>query len=519
MGEDEHGRGTKATAFTTPSRLSSYGVLAVVVVGLFLAGLAIPFVVGDPVPTGGLQTSASLPGGVPGASGGSGQPVATTLGSAPATGGSAASPTGGGVAGGATAPSTGSGGGDVAPGATAPGGGPAPAGGPLTASDRGVTEATIRVGFTVVDLGPARQAGEAINFASPETQQGWWQAAVDEVNNAGGINGRQIEPVYQSVNVLDSAQAQAACVALTEDEQVFAVVGVLYFPVADECVVNGHDTPLSTIGPNDDATYASGRLVTLMPRTSRVIAQFGGDLNAQGMLVGRNVGILGDAGSDPRGDAMRQLEELVQAGNPASVRTATLGTDLASAAAQTGLVVNNWRSAGVDTVIFIVNPSYGLAFVQNADRQFWKPAYLASDFANMGNNDVATVGMSEGYDGALAITTTSVGRDPNAALNACLDVLARNGHPVEDPEQSGLAGQQCDMFNAFLAGARQAGADLTRDTFAQGIQSAGSVDMWRVGGGAWGPGKFDLADLVTTVRWSYDCGCYEPQTEFRQGTA
>ena len=509
-----------SSSLAPPGRVSTYATLTAVVVVLLLAGLAVPFVLGDAVPSGGaLQTGAALPGTSPSAGGEGATPVggatAGTPGAPGAAGGAARTDQPPGAAGGTTA-STVAGGGP-APGT--PGEGPAEAGGPLTASDRGVTETTVRIGFTIVDLGPARQAGEAINFASPETQQGWWQAAVDEVNNSGGINGRQIEPVYQSVNVLNSAEAQAACVRLTEDEQVFGVVGVLYFPIADECVVTQYDTPLSTIGPNDDATYASGRLVALMPRTSRVIAQFGGDLNAQGMLTGRNVGILGDAGSDPRGDAMRQLEELVRAGNPASVRTATLGTDLASAAAQTGLVVNNWRSAGVDTVMFIVNPSYGLAFVQNADRQFWKPQYLASDFANMGNNDVATVGMSEGYDGALAITTTSVGRDPDGALNACLDVLARNGAPVEDPEQAGLAGQQCDMLNAFLAGARGAGTNLTRDTFAQGIQAAGSVDVWRIGSGAFGPGKFDLADAVTTVRWSYDCGCYEPQGEFRPGTA
>ena len=75
------------------------------------------------------------------------------------------------------------------------------------------------------------------------------------------------------------------------------------------------------------------------------------------------------------------------------------------------------------------------------------------------------------------------------------------------------------MFNAFLAGARGAGANLTRDTFAQGIQAAGSVDVWRIGGGAFGPGKFDLADQVTTVRWEFDCGCYRARGRLPPGTA
>ena len=57
-------RSTVDGAITTPGRLTTYGVLAIAVVALFLAGLAIPFVLGDPVPEGqALQTGAPLGGG------------------------------------------------------------------------------------------------------------------------------------------------------------------------------------------------------------------------------------------------------------------------------------------------------------------------------------------------------------------------------------------------------------------------------------------------------------------------
>jgi hypothetical protein len=308
-------------------------------------------------------------------------------------------------------------------------------------------------------------------------------------------------------------------VALTEDDKVFAVVGVLYFAVADECVVNGHRTPLSTIGPNDDDTFANGLLATLMPKTSRVIANFGGDLKRQNLLAGKSVGILTDAGSDPRGRAVKQLEALVKSAGPKDVRTSTLGADLTSAAAQTSVVVSNWRNAGVDTVLFIVNPQYAIAFVQNADRQFWKPRYYVSDFASLGNSDIATAGMSEGFDGTLSITSTQVNRPPSEALNRCVEILRRNGHPVEDPVTAPAAGQQCDMLNVFVAGARAAGPMLTTATYSQGVQRAGSIAVSRVGGGSFGPGKFDLADLVTSARWRYDCGCWRPEGDFRPGAS
>ena len=486
------------------SRTRSYGVLVAVVAALFLTGLAIPFVFGDPVPTttnglaaGGRSSSATSGSEGPAAvDGGAGDDAALDgSGDNPSTGGPGGGPRGG----------------------TAAGASGAASGSPYDTSATAAKGPPVRVGFTLVDLGAARDAGFILNFPGPAVQQGWWQAAIDEVNKGGGLNGRPIAPVYRNVNVLNANDAQQTCLQLTEDDKVFAVVGVLYFAVADECVVNGHKTPLSTIGPNDDDTFASGLLATLMPKTSRVIANFGGDLKRQNLLAGKSVGILTDSGSDPRGRAVKQLEGLVKSAGPKDVRTATLGADLTTAAAQTSVVVSNWRNAGVDSVLFIVNPQYAIAFVQNADRQFWKPKYYVSDFASIGNSDIATAGMSEGFDGALSITSTRVNRPPNDALNRCVDILRRNGHPIEDPAQAPAAGQQCDMLNVFVAGARAAGPTLTHATYSQGVQRAGSIPASRVGDGAFGPGKFDLADQVTSVRWHYDCGCYRPEGDFRPG--
>jgi ABC-type branched-subunit amino acid transport system substrate-binding protein len=482
------------------SRGRSYATLVAVVAALFVAGIAVPFVFGDPVPT---ATGSLRAGGASAAQDGDSDFSTAEGGSAgrDAAGGGSGSGGTTGAAGASGSAAAGTSGGTS-------GGGGTPAAGP-----------PVRIGFTLVDLGAARDAGFVLNFPSPATQQGWWQAAIDEVNKTGGLNGRPIQPLYRNVNVLNASDAQRTCVALTEDDKVFAVVGVLYFAVADECVVNGHKTPLSTIGPNDDDTFASGLLATLMPKTSRVIANFGGDLKRQNLLAGKSVGILTDAGSDPRGRAVKQLEGLVKGANPKDVRTATLGSDLTSAAAQTSVLVSNWRNAGVDTVLFIVNPQYAIAFVQNADRQFWQPQYYASDFASIGNSDIATAGMSEGFDGALSITSTQVNRPPSEALNRCVEVLRRNGHPVEDPAAAPAAGQQCDMLNVFVAGARAAGPMLTHATYSQGIQRAGRISVSRVGGGAFGPGKFDLADLVTSVRWEYDCGCWRPEGDFRPGAS
>jgi hypothetical protein len=56
---------------------------------------------------------------------------------------------------------------------------------------------------------------------------GAYGALIKGINNSGGINGRKIKPVYVAVNPIGSDSATATCAQLTEDDQVFAVIGFL----------------------------------------------------------------------------------------------------------------------------------------------------------------------------------------------------------------------------------------------------------------------------------------------------
>src|SRR5262249_5372058 len=66
---------------------------------------------------------------------------------------------------------------------------------------------------------------------------------INDLNSKGGINGRKIVPVYAPVNPIGTDPAQAACVKLTEDEKVFAVVG-FFLNDAPLCYLEQHDTPV-----------------------------------------------------------------------------------------------------------------------------------------------------------------------------------------------------------------------------------------------------------------------------------
>src|SRR5207237_8684448 len=66
-------------------------------------------------------------------------------------------------------------------------------------------------------------------------------------------NGRDIQFVLRSDDVVNLAAQRAACASLIQDSGVFAVVGVAYFAVGSECVAREFHTPMLTSdGPGAD---------------------------------------------------------------------------------------------------------------------------------------------------------------------------------------------------------------------------------------------------------------------------
>src|SRR5207248_4536093 len=70
------------------------------------------------------------------------------------------------------------------------------------AYDQGVTDTSIKVGFLLYDLGGASQAGFTQTGLDPKPQRAAFEAYVDEGNRAGGINGRKIDAVYATYDLV-----------------------------------------------------------------------------------------------------------------------------------------------------------------------------------------------------------------------------------------------------------------------------------------------------------------------------
>jgi ABC-type branched-subunit amino acid transport system substrate-binding protein len=107
----------------------------------------------------------------------------------------------------------------------------------LTGPAPGVTDTEIKIGITYIDLGSAEVATNHGDYEAA------FQAVIDDINSRGGINGRAIVPVFAPISIADGGNADEVCVRLTEDEQVFAVLG-FFMGDAPACYLETHQTAI-----------------------------------------------------------------------------------------------------------------------------------------------------------------------------------------------------------------------------------------------------------------------------------
>jgi ABC-type branched-subunit amino acid transport system substrate-binding protein len=493
------------------SRPGTYLRLVALAGSLLVAGLALPYVVGEPtaaeVSSGGVQLEP--------VEGGAASPASAEGGDALATAASAPPPEAAGI--GAPATTT-----------TAPVGTPAPtqqaqAGQPRTASDRGVTPDAIRLGMLMLDVGPVGKAGTAV-AVDPVQQQAAWQSFVDDLNARGGINGRKVEPHFATYDVLSDDSARAACLRLTEDAEVFAVLGGFAKPASSLCVLEEHRTPLiDYIAYHPDSLYrrSGGMLLSTFPTASRMMGNFVAELDRLKVVAGRPIGIVTDDQNDPGFETAPLLERLLRdAGHQVVHRSNLAG----SASSQIALEVQQMRSKGVGLVVLLSGTLNSQAFTQAASSQGWAPGWATSDWGTM-NGDTTMKNAGSTFDGAVGITSTrnyefrgGIGEAP--AARQCREVYERRSGrrlaPRGEAENS-LTMNFCDTFRLFEAAAARAGVQLTRAALSSAAQTIGAFPFAAVGDGSFGPGKFDGSDQVRTQRWELDCRCWTYVDAFHPG--
>lgn len=518
------------------SRAHTYLVLIGVVIGMLVAGLAVPLVFGDPgtkqVASTGLTSTGggSLQAGDAGAAGATGggpaadQPTATT---AP-VGGAAAT----GTAGGATGASTGAG--AVAGGAggatkAAAGGGATGAAAPKTvAASSGAAAAgePIKVGVLLLNIGNI----SAIGFGggpglSPADQQTVWQAYIDDINAAGGIDGRPLKPIFQTYDPLSDDNMRAACLALTRDAKATVVVDAGGFVGSSIlCVTKENSTPfILTASSGVPAQYyaeSAERLFTLFQSAQRAMKNFVAELPNMGVPKTAKIGILADYYGNIKETPDLLQKFLQDAGYTVAYRN-DLSGDLQTGSSQMPVEVTQMRSHGVQVIVNISNALYITQFVQEADAQQFHPSYVSSDWQG-GSTNFYFENMPDSFDGSPVVTISrvdesKVGR-PEPPIDAACNKRAEAALKTNvdrDTDAYGMYVRICSIAKMLQAGFKAAAQPITGDTFKVGMTKLGRLDLAGFGGGALGPGRPDAADRIRTVKWRSSCKCLMPVDDFR----
>lgn len=508
-------------AVALPTRSRTYGLLAGTVCGLLVLGLLLPYVVGEPR---GSSTREAVSVGLPELVG---EPDEMASPGASVEGDRAEGAAGGSTptadAADATALDrpdgvTGQDGTAPAASTTAPAGGSG-----LTASDVGVSAEEIKLGILVPDVGGLADAGFTVAAGDLETP---WRVFAAEANDHGGIHGRTVTLVFEEFDPLSSDDMRAACIAMAEQHQVFAVAnpgGFYGDPVL--CLTERYGVPF--LGGDGEPTEwyqrSNGRYFSLAKSKTRALQDMVGELDRFHLLDDARIGVLDAEFPNDKLAVDNGLVPAIEGFGYSITHRATLSQNFGVGTSQTSVAVQQMQAKGVDVVLLATNFIYATSFVQQADNRGFHPLYVTSDFAGSAS-DGYTQRFPDSFEGSLSFTASRasehrIGAPEDAAAADCRQRYESvTGVELDrTTDQYSVVMGTCALWDAFRLGSTNAGANLTRAGFVSALDARGSFAMPRTAGASYAPGKHDAADFIRTQRWRADCRCWMPEGSFRQG--
>lgn len=226
----------------------------------------------------------------------------------------------------------------------------------LTASARGMTEDTIHIGLAIADV---------TAFSNTGDQTARFQAVADVINDGGGIIGRRLELHFAEWDLLDASGYDAACVELTGDIEVFAIVTRVpanFGEMTCFTVLNDHITVNALDVDESEVKASDGKLFSIL--SDRFSALLGGVEALAPELAGSRISIAASSSGDGESQAAQLEARLTELG--LDVVETTLGTisytdDSEAALAEQNRFSERWQVAGTTHVIAIGNAAVGAA--------------------------------------------------------------------------------------------------------------------------------------------------------------
>jgi hypothetical protein len=382
-------------------------------------------------------------------------------------------------------------------------------------SNRGVTGSTINVVFPVSNL-----PSLAANFGfQGDTEFGVQPAAihtyVNAVNDAGGINGRRINPIIVRFDATSETNMRSLCKQWTEgNPPVFAVIDGLGAWTGDNelCVAQEGQTPF--IGQWTTVTNWTQQGAPYLWWTGADQAQILAALvtwgQQQGLITNSpRLGIVaGDRTSDQRALKDYLLPDLRRAGfsDPMIQSIPANPQDTAASNAAAPLIVQRFKAAGVQSVLPLIPFNAFFPFLAQENAQNYYPKLLLSDYESsievtLGLIPIPYEQSLEGQGGVTAETLggTDAPISPflggyNPGVTSCYNTWKAHNPPTssESPyiEEQGPIVGWCQAIRLFAQAAQNAGPNLNRRTFVQAMSRIQNIDGTYVPTLSYGPNKY-----------------------------
>jgi hypothetical protein len=400
----------------------------------------------------------------------------------------------------------------------------------LTASFRGVTPTTIKIGVVNVDYTCIKQFVD-YNFGD---QKAISQVFIDDLNAHGGILGRKVEAVYKNYCPIGNTQALATCTSITEDEKVFAVLGILYDASgdADLCLTRDHQTIYD--GFELDQAWIDQSPPALMmtvdyPRERRT-AVIMSLLKSQGTLNSKKVATFADQNNastvtkvvKPALDAMG-----VAQGSPGVVTI--IGSDTSAAQSQLDSYIEKWKGEGVNAIFLGGLFVSGKQFVEKIKKQMPDVLLLADGFssAQLAGQDETAAGVKPNpYEGMVTADGPSESQQWQLpTVQQCVKTYqSATGQTVVGPDdlKPGPDGKRvrvwaairdfCGQLSLFKQVAEKAGPDLTNGTWRQAVDGFGTIALVDTPYASIHAGKYGANDAFGLVVFD---SAYGPKGDFK----
>jgi len=349
----------------------------------------------------------------------------------------------------------------------------------LEGSTRGVTDDTIRIGITFPDLTSVDQM--TVNHGDYDAT---FRALIDKINADGGINGRMIEPVMAPINLSGEGNADAACVQLTEDEEVFVVVG-FFLGDASLCYLEGHQQAI--IGGSQTEDFLA------RAQAPWYTTDFGSDFEADAVATLAEAGALDGTVGVAATTANQSLVEtsILPALEAAGVEVVELAyndappSDTAAVEAQSAAIVQRFEAVGVDTILTASNDGVGIA--QALETSSYRPSLVLTNYNAMNafiNDETGRdTSVLEGSVGAGGYgPETALFEEPN--MIDCVQTIKDAGIDwvdpadwTEGPRPFVSARTACWALTLFQAIATRAGENLNYGTYEEAGNTIGPVQI------------------------------------------